>query len=143
LLLHTSPARGPIKVLLVHPGGPFWAGKDLGAWSVPKGLAEEGEDPLEAAKREFIEETGLRPDPPFRELRPIVQKSGKRVRCWAFEALECDVAPGPSTFEMEWPPRSGKRARFREVDQLRFFTLGQALKKILPAQRPLLRQITG
>jgi predicted NUDIX family NTP pyrophosphohydrolase len=141
LLLHTPHTPAPLKVLLVHPGGPFWRGKDLGAWSIPKGLASESEDPLEAAKREFFEETGLRASPPFRELTPIVQKSSKRVRCWAFEAEETPASPGVSNFEIEWPPRSGKRARFPEVDDVRYFTLDQAFAKILPAQAAFLREI--
>lgn len=143
LLLHTAREKPPIKVLLVRPGGPFWAGKDIGAWSIPKGLPEPNEDPLDAAKREFAEETGLDPRPPFRELTPIVQKGGKRVRCWSFEAEECPVKPGASTFEIEWPPRSGKRASFPEVGGIGFFTLAEARSRILPAQLPLLDEIAG
>jgi len=141
LLLHTSQTIPPIKVLLVHPGGPFWSDKDAGAWSIPKGLPEPGEAPLEAAKREFTEETGLVARPPFRELTSVVQKSGKRVRCWAFEGLECAVAPGASMFEIEWPPRSGKRALFPEIDAVAFFTLQEASAKLLPAQLPWLEEI--
>jgi predicted NUDIX family NTP pyrophosphohydrolase len=143
LLLHTPLTRPPIKVLLVHPGGPFWRGKDDGAWSIPKGLPAPGEDPLEAAKREFKEETGLAARPPFRELAPIIQKSGKHVRCWSFEADECPVQPGASTFEIEWPPRSGKRQTFPEVDAIAFFTLTEARTKLLSAQLPLLEQIAA
>jgi len=141
LLMHTPLEAGPLKVLLVHPGGPFWRGKDRGAWSAPKGLAEPGEDPLEAAKREFFEETGIEPMPPFRELAPVTQRSGKHVRCWAFAGDERAVAPGASAFEIEWPPHSGRRARFPEVDAVQFFTLDEALQKILPAQAPLLHEL--
>src|SRR5690242_7590782 len=94
LLMHTLAGDGPSRVLLVHPGGPYWAGKDAGVWSVPKGLAEPGEDMLTAAQREFLEETGLKSTPPFRELKPIKQKSGKIVRCWAFEGKETKPFPG-------------------------------------------------
>ncbi len=129
-------------MLLVHPGGPYWRGKDDGAWSVPKGLAEAGEEPLEAAKREFREETGLEPFPPFRELAPVTQKGGKLVRCWTFAGEEQAPSPGPSLFEIEWPPRSGKRVSFPEVDEVRFFSLEEAHVKILPAQASFLSELT-
>ena len=141
ILMHTPAVPGPLRVLLVHPGGPYWRSKDLGAWSVPKGLAETGEDPLTAAKREFFEETGLKAAAPFRELEPIKQKGGKTVRCWSFEAEETSPTLGRSTFEIEWPPASGVRKTFPEVDDVRFFDLDEALIKILPAQTALLRQI--
>src|SRR5690242_20004649 len=140
LLMHTPRDVAPLRVLLVHPGGPFWRNKDRGAWSIPKGLAENGEDALDAARREFFEETGVHPTPPFRELTPIVQKGAKMVRCWTFEGEERPILPGASGFEIEWPPRSGKRAWFPEVDQLGFFALAEALVKILPAQAAFLRE---
>lgn len=130
-----------LSVLLVHPGGPFWRNKDDGAWSIPKGLANAGEDGLEAAQREFFEETGLKPHGPFIELKPVKQKGGKLVHCWTFEGERGPIGLGQSTFDIEWPPRSGKRARFPEVDRAEFFTLEQARKKILASQTPFLDQL--
>lgn len=136
--------RAPLRVLLVHPGGPYWRGKDLGAWSVPKGLAEHGEDALAAAIREFEEETGLKAEAPFMHLAPLKQKSGKLVQCWAFEGNpSAPIAPGASTFELEWPPRSGKRASFPEVDDARLFELPEALLKILPGQAGFIRELAS
>jgi predicted NUDIX family NTP pyrophosphohydrolase len=130
------------EVLLVHPGGPLWAKKDEGAWSIPKGEAGEGEELLAAAQREFEEETGLRPEGPFRPLRPIRQKSGKIVHAWAFEG-DCEPSRIRSnSFTMEWPPRSGKQCRFSEIDRGDFFPLDQARKKLNPAQLQLLEDVT-
>lgn len=127
--------EAPLRVLLVHPGGPYWRGKDAGAWSVPKGLPGDNEDELDTAIREFGEETGIAPRGPFLDLGGLKQKSGKIVRCWAFEGdPDAIIAPGPSQFEMEWPPRSGRRAFFPEVDNARLFELNDALQKILPGQ---------
>lgn len=133
----------PFRVLLAHPGGPYWRGKDLGAWSVPKGLPDTGEDHLAAAIREFEEETGLKPNPPFIELTPLKQKSGKLVRCWAFESADDSpaLAPGVSTFELEWPPKSGQRIAFPEVDELQLFAFDEALSKILPGQAGFVREL--
>lgn len=132
----------PLRVLLVHPGGPYWQGKDKGAWSVPKGLTDPGEDELGAAMREFEEETGLRARGPFIALTPLKQKSGKLVRCWALEGdADAAVAPGASMFEMEWPPRSGRQMSFPEVDDARLFEIGEALEKILPGQAGFLRDL--
>lgn len=141
LLMFVRDEAG-LSVLLVHPGGPYWRSKDEGAWSVPKGLANEGESGIAAAQREFFEETGLTPKPPFIELAPVIQKSGKRVRCWAFEGAREPLAVGASTFEIEWPPRSGQRARFPEVDRAEYFALDEARRKILPAQVSFLDQLS-
>jgi predicted NUDIX family NTP pyrophosphohydrolase len=133
----------PLRVLLGHPGGPYWRGKDAGVWSIPKGLPAPGEDRLTAAQREFFEETGLEPSPPFLPLNPIKQKSGKRVYCWAFAGCEAAIGVGASTFEIEWPPKSGKRASFPEIDELRLLAIEDAHAKILPAQAPLLDELEG
>jgi predicted NUDIX family NTP pyrophosphohydrolase len=127
-----------LEVLLVHPGGPFNAGRDAGIWSIPKGLVEPGEDDLAAALREFEEETGLRPDGPFHPLPAARYASGKLVLAWAVEG-DCDPAAIISnTFEIEWPPRSGRRQSFAEVDRAAFFDIDEARRMILPAQEPLL-----
>jgi predicted NUDIX family NTP pyrophosphohydrolase len=128
------------QVFLVHPGGPFWARKDLGAWSIPKGEFAE-EDPLAAARREFAEETGLGISGPFLELTPVVQPGGKIVHAWAVE-FDCD--PGrirSNHFSMEWPPRSGRRQEFPEVDRAEWFSFSAARMKILKGQLPLLDQL--
>jgi predicted NUDIX family NTP pyrophosphohydrolase len=126
-------------VLLVHPGGPFFARKDLGAWTIPKGLVEDGEELLDAARREFEEETGFSAaaDEYF-PLGSVRQKGGKIVHAWAFLG-DCDPAGLTSNmFEFEWPPRSGKRASFPEADRAELFDLERARAKILPAQRELI-----
>lgn len=130
------------EVFLVHPGGPFFVKKDKGWWSIPKGLPDEGEDLLEAAKREFFEETGLASSSPYIPLGEIVQGGGKRVHCWAFEGtlpdnweLKCN------TFKIEWPPKSGKYQDFPECDQARFFSLGEAGHYVLPGQKPFLERL--
>jgi len=133
---------GP-EVLLVHPGGPFWAKKDLGAWTIPKGELEDGEDELATAQREFEEETGIRPAGPFHALGSVKQKSGKVVHAWAFEG---DCAPETvrsNTFKMEWPARSGQWREFAEVDRAEWFTLEAARARINPAQVPLLDALPG
>lgn len=125
----------------MHPGGPLWAKKDEGAWSVPKGLYEEGEDPLEAARREFTEETGF---PVTGELLPlgmVKMKSGKTVAAWAFEGDADPAALESNTFEMEWPPRSGRIQKFPEVDRGAWFPLEEARVKIVKGQRPLLDRL--
>jgi predicted NUDIX family NTP pyrophosphohydrolase len=130
-----------IEVFLVHPGGPFWAKKDEGAWSIPKGLADKGEDLLAAAKREFAEETGCMPEGEFRALGIFKQPSGKLVHAFAVEG-DCDPSKLVSNaFEMEWPPKSGKRARFPEVDRAGWFSPAEALKKITKGQTPILRNL--
>jgi len=130
-----------VEFLLVHPGGPFWKGKDAGAWTIPKGEIQPGEDPLIAAKREFAEELGFSPQGPFLELAPIHQKGGKTVLAWAFEG-DCDPAHARSnTFTLEWPPKSGQMRDFPEVDQAAFFNLNQAKQKINPAQIVFLAEL--
>jgi predicted NUDIX family NTP pyrophosphohydrolase len=132
---------GELEVFLVHPGGPFWAKKDLGAWSIPKGEYAEGEDPLEAARREFEEETGFCADGNFLELGEVKQAGGKVVRAWAVEG-ECDPAELRSnSFEIEWPPRSKRRAEFPEVDRAAWFSLAEARERILMGQVPLLEAL--
>jgi predicted NUDIX family NTP pyrophosphohydrolase len=140
ILLYRLSANGP-EVFLVHPGGPFWAKRDLGSWSVPKGEVDGDEDLLEAAKREFREETGARIEGEFIELTPLRQPSGKVVRVWAVEG-EIDAASITSnTFSIEWPPKSGESREFPEVDRAAWFTLAEARDKMLPGQRPLLDQL--
>lgn len=130
--------RNDVEVLLGHPGGPFWARKDAGAWSLPKGLVEPGEDRIAAARREFTEETGLVAEGEMMALPPVRQKSGKTVHAFAIEA-DLDLAGFASnTFEVEWPPKSGRRRSFPELDRLAYFALSAAMTKILPYQQPLL-----
>ncbi|HET8636167.1 MAG TPA: NUDIX domain-containing protein [Acidobacteriaceae bacterium] len=126
------------EVFLVHPGGPFWAKKDKGAWTVPKGEYGPDEDALEAAYREFTEETGFTPTGPFVELGTVRQKSGKVVTVWAFEG-DCDPNQLISnTCEIEWPPRSGRRMEIPEIDRGRWFTIEQAREYVREEQRSLL-----
>jgi len=130
-----------IEVLLAHPGGPFWAKKDEGAWTIPKGLAERGADLLATAKREFVEETNLNPAADFIALTPVRQKSGKIVHAWAFEA-DLDLSGfGSNTFEIEWPPKSGRRQQFAEIDRIAYFSLPNAMVKITAYQQPLLHEL--
>ena len=130
-------------MLLVHPGGPFWAKKDLGAWSIPKGEIDPGEesDPLAVAQREFEEETGQSIAGAFVALQPVRQAGGKLVEAWAVEG-ELDVSKLRSnSFTLEWPPRSGRFRSFPEVDRAEWFPLAQAKERILKGQRPLLEQL--
>jgi len=134
--------RGDVpEVFLIHPGGPYWCNKDAGAWSIPKGLLEEGDDELAAAKREFQEETGSVIDGEFIALAPLKQASGKLVHAWAVEG-DIDASTITSNrFLMEWPPRSGKQQAFPEVDRGAWFTLETARKKILDGQRGFIDQL--
>ena len=129
------------QVLLVHPGGPFWAKKDLGSWSLPKGLIEPGEDPVVAALREYAEETGFSaPPPPHVPLGQIVQKSGKRVIGFAARGEVDPAAMKSNEIDIEWPPRTGKTLRIPECDRAAFFGREAALEKILEGQRPLIEK---
>jgi predicted NUDIX family NTP pyrophosphohydrolase len=129
-----------LEVLLAHPGGPFWAKKDAGVWTIPKGLVESG-DLLACARREFTEETGLAVDGPFVRLDAVKQKSGKTVHAFAVQA-NLDLAGCRSNFfQIEWPPRSGKRKNFPEVDRVAYFDLPTAMVKILAYQQPFLREL--
>jgi predicted NUDIX family NTP pyrophosphohydrolase len=132
---------GKLEVFLVHPGGPFWAKRDAGAWSIPKGEAAPGEDLLGRAKREFAEETGFAASGIFRPLTPVKQAGGKIVHAWAVEG-DCDAAAIQSnSFALEWPPRSGKRQEFPEVDRAQWFDLAKARRKINKGQAAFLNQL--
>jgi predicted NUDIX family NTP pyrophosphohydrolase len=126
------------EVLLVHPGGPLWKKRDEGVWTIPKGEVDPGEELLAAAQREFEEETGCKPVGPFVRLAPVTQKSGKIVHAWAFEGDMDTATIRSNTFSMEWPKKSGKWAKFPEIDRGEFFELPAARKKIKPAQAPFL-----
>lgn len=130
-----------IEFFLVHPGGPFFAKKDLGFWTVPKGELNEGEDALTAAIREFKEETGQSLTGNFIELTPIVQKGGKKVLCWAFEGDFQPSAVVSNTFEIEWPPRSGKKQSFAEIDRAGWFGYSDAITHINEKQIALLDEL--
>lgn len=140
-LLMYRMCQDQLQVLLVHPGGPFFKNKDEGSWSIPKGEPDMDEDLLDAAKREFHEETGLTSNAPYRQLAPVKLKSGKVVHAWAFEG-DCDPGAVVSNlFTMEWPPKSGKQAQFPEVDRAGFFDLQAARRKINAGQIPLIDEI--
>ena len=140
-LLMYRRGGGALEVFLVHPGGPFWAKKDFGAWSIPKGEFDPGEDPLLAARREFEEETGYQVSGQFLALTPIKQSSGKVIHAWAVEG-DCDAtAIKSNTFSMEWPPRSGKLQDFPEVDRAAWFAIGDAKERINQGQRGFLDEL--
>ena len=124
--------------MLVHPGGPFWAKKDAGSWSIPKGLADEGEDLLAAAKREFREETGMAVEGVFLDLGRHKQPGGKTIVAWACEADFDTAALKSNTFAIEWPPRSGRMAEFPEVDRAAWYSIGDALETINKGQAPII-----
>jgi predicted NUDIX family NTP pyrophosphohydrolase len=137
ILLFRKRSSG-LQVLLVHPGGPFWKNKDLGAWSIPKGEYTEEEDPLAAAKREFVEETGIEVKGDFLSLGSFKQPSGKKITAWALQG-DCSLADVRSnTFTMEWPPKSGRQQEFPEIDRAEWFDLAEAHKRILKGQAAIL-----
>ena len=127
----------------MRPGGPWWKGKNEGVWSIPKGEINPGEEPLEAAQREFVEETGFRPEGPFLPLTPVRLKSGKRIHAWAFEG-DCDPKNVKSImFEMEWPPKSGRMQQFPEVVEARFADADEARRLLNPAQAAMIDELLG
>lgn len=129
------------EVFLAHPGGPFWKNKDAGAWSIPKGEFTENELPLDAAKREFFEETGIYASGEFIELSPVTLKSGKKVYAWAIEKNIDEQKIVSNTFEIEWPPRSGIYKIFPEVDRANWFSFEEAIVKINVMQAGLIRDL--
>jgi predicted NUDIX family NTP pyrophosphohydrolase len=142
LLVYRSAGRS-VEVLLVHPGGPFWAKKDLGSWSIPKGEFDESESAFEAAKREFSEETGANLEGNFIELKPVKHKSGKIVYAWAIEG-QIDVDSLKSnTFELEWPPKSRRIQSFPEVDKAGWFAIPDAMAKLIPAEVSFIEQLVS
>jgi predicted NUDIX family NTP pyrophosphohydrolase len=141
-LLMYRRRRGVFQVFLVHPGGPFWQKKDAGSWSIPKGEYLPGEDPLEAAKREFQEETSVEASGEFIALTPRKQPNGKIISAWAFEG-DCDASAIKSnTFLTEWPPRSGRQQEFPEVDRAGWFSVPVAKEKIIKGQSGFLEELT-
>jgi predicted NUDIX family NTP pyrophosphohydrolase len=139
--MYRHARRGGVELLLVHPGGPFWARKDDGAWSIPKGEYDDGEDPLAVAKREFAEELGGAADGAVADLGEVTQAGRKVVRAFALEGdLEVNRLTS-NTFEMEWPPRSGHRQSFPEVDRAEWFSPAEARRKILSGQRPFIDRL--
>ena len=135
-------SKGEIEVFLVHPGGPFWANKDRGAWTLPKGEYSAEEEPLVAAQREFHEETGFVSQGPFLELGSIRQRSGKIVSAWAFEGDCVPDALISNTCEIEWPPRSGRRLEIPEIDRGRWFSMNDASEYMREEQREFLRRLS-
>ena len=135
--------KNELEVLLVHPGGPFWAKKDLGSWSIPKGeYAPDRESPFEVAKREFREETGYEADGDFTALTPLKQPGQKIITAWAFKG-DCDASKVKSnTFKMQWPPKSGKEVEFPEVDRAEWFTIQMAKQKLLKGQIGFLEELS-
>ncbi len=141
LLMYRRIEGNRLQVLVVHPGGPFWAKKDDGSWFIPKGEIAPGEDELAAAKREFEEETSFVPAGSFVDLGDVKHKSGKVVRAWAFEG-NCDPrAIKSNTFSIEWPPKSGKQQSFPEVDRAAFMDLNEARQKVYPAEYELINRL--
>jgi predicted NUDIX family NTP pyrophosphohydrolase len=132
---------GQLQVFLAHPGGPFFQNKDEGVWTIPKGEPDPGEDFLDAAVREFTEETNLKPTGPYLELTPVKQKGGKTVHTWAFEGASLPVTLISNTFVMEWPPKSGTMMEFPEIDKAEFFDGETAKRKINPAQAAFIDEL--
>jgi predicted NUDIX family NTP pyrophosphohydrolase len=141
LLMYRRGPAGELQVLLAHPGGPFWRHKDQGAWTIPKGEYLAPEPALDAAQREFTEETGFAVTPPLLPLGEVVPKSGKRLMAWAFEGAGEPDQLRCNTFELEWPPRSGQRQQYPEIDQVAWFGMADARAKLLPAQCELLDRL--
>ncbi|HZH44338.1 MAG TPA: NUDIX domain-containing protein [Lysobacter sp.] len=140
ILLYRRGTDG-VQVLLAHPGGPFWRGRDAGAWTLPKGEVAAGESPDSAARREFAEETGLALTAALQPLGTVRQRGGKQVEAFAAKGEFDPAALRSNHFELEWPPRSGRRASFPEIDRVAWFTLPEARRRILPAQQPLLDRL--
>ena len=140
LLLYRTTG-GMLEVLLVHPGGPFWRSKDLGAWTIPKGEYPPEEDPLDAAQREFREEIGCEPCGPFLPLRPVKQAGGKVISSWAFEGNWDPATLRSNTFSLELPKGSGRLQQFPEIDRAAWFDLAEARRRINPGQVPLLEEL--
>jgi predicted NUDIX family NTP pyrophosphohydrolase len=130
-----------LEVLLIHPGGPFWANKDLGAWSIPKGEYSDGEAPFDAARREFHEETGWTADGEFLSLGEVQQSGHKRVSAWAFAGDGDPALVRSNHCEIEWPPRSGRRMQIPEVDRAAWFSVEEACERLLIGQRPFLTRL--
>jgi predicted NUDIX family NTP pyrophosphohydrolase len=141
IVLFRRTEAGGIEVLLVHPGGPFWANKDDGAWSIPKGLVGPGEDPLAAARREFAEETGGQAEGEAMALGAFRQSAAKIVEVWAVEGSFDPATLRSNTFSMQWPPRSGRSAEFPEADRAGWFTPEAAARKLLKGQRPVIQAL--
>lgn len=139
LLFRRRPAG--LEVMLVHPGGPFWAEKDLGAWSIPKGLADEGEDLLAAAKREFLEETGVKVEGEFLDLGAHKQPGGKTIVAWAHEGDLDPASLVSNMFALEWPPRSGRMTEFPEIDRAAWYSIEEGLEKATKGQKPIVARL--
>lgn len=142
-LLAAPPSDDDLEVLIVHPGGPYFARKDVGAWSIPKGHVEDGDEPLETAIRELEEECGVVPETPFEPLGAVKQKSGKVVHAFAVDGNEVvrPTAHRPPQVRLEWPPRSGREIAFDEVDQVLWASIAEARVKLIPAQVELLDRL--
>jgi predicted NUDIX family NTP pyrophosphohydrolase len=130
-----------LEILLVHPGGPYWQRKDNGAWTIPRGEVEPGEDYLTAAIREFREETGWEPTGPYLALGEVRPRSGKTIHAWAFPGSYDPVSIRSNLFEIEWPPKSGRRQQFPEIDRAGFFTAAEAQNKIIASELPFLSRL--
>lgn len=143
LLMYHCSTVNELNFFLSHPGGPFFKNKDLGSWTIPKGEPYPDEEFLSAAIREFKEETGIDPNPPYLELGQVKQAGGKVVHAWAFKTESPSIpAIISNNFEMEWPPKSGKKATFLEIDKAAFFPLREAILKINPAQKDFITRLS-